>query len=372
LKGLDVERMPSNFVEKLLDPVEETRGLNLPLTREERALVDVAETFAKDTIGPIAARLEQEKSPLPAPVIAEWVRCGLNSMQVSRERGGAGASFFAKVAVAEAIARSCFPCAFALINMQGSVTRIEQEGTAEQVERYLPNLMNGSLICAPSLSEPGAGSDFAAITTLATKVPGGWEITGEKAWITNGAIAKLLVMYAQTEPGSGGNGIASFIVDLEAPGIDKWPPYQLTGGAAIGASAIRLNRVKVCDRDLFTPPGQAFKRALKGISAARTYVAAMTCAVVERALRTAVDYAVERESFGRPLIGHQGLRWSLVDVATRLEASRLLTLQAAHVVARDLDAQVEAALAKKFSAEIATESVTACMQAMGAVGLFPQ
>src|SRR5271170_1419045 len=107
--------------------------------------------------------------------------------------------------------------------------------------------MNGSLICAPSLSEPGAGSDFAAITTPATKAPGGWESTGEKAWITNGAIAKLLVLYAQTEPGSRGNGIASFIVDLEAPGIDKSPPYQLIGGAAIGASAIRLNRVKVCE-----------------------------------------------------------------------------------------------------------------------------
>jgi acrylyl-CoA reductase (NADPH) len=91
--------------------------------------------------------------------------------------------------------------------------------------------MNGSPICAPSLSEPGAGSDFAAITTLATKVPGGWEIAGEKAWITNGAIAKLLVLYAQTEPGSGGNGIASFIVDLEAPGVGKSPHYQLTGGS---------------------------------------------------------------------------------------------------------------------------------------------
>jgi alkylation response protein AidB-like acyl-CoA dehydrogenase len=100
-----------------LDPVEETRGLKLPLSREERALVEVAERFANDTVAPIAERLEQEKSPLPVPVIAEWVRCGLNGMQVSCERGGAGASFFAKVAVAEAIARSCFPCAFALINM---------------------------------------------------------------------------------------------------------------------------------------------------------------------------------------------------------------------------------------------------------------
>ena len=351
---------------------EEPPGLTLPLTHSERALVDVAERFANDTIAPIVERLEQEKSPLPAAVIAEWVSRGLNGMQISPEHGGAGSSFFAKVAVAEAIARSCFPCAFALINMQGSVTRIEREGTAEQIARYLPGLMKGSLICAPSLSEPAAGSDFAAIRTLAIKVPGGWEITGEKAWITNGAVANLLVMYAQTEPGAGGRGIASFIVDLEAPGIEKLPPYRLTGGAAIGASGVRLNRVKVRDRDLFAPPGQAFKSALKSISGARTYVAAMACAVVETALRTAVAYAAERQSFGRPVLDHQGLRWSLVDVAANLEAARLLTLQAAHVVARGNDAQVEAALAKKFCAEMATRSVTACMQAMGAVGLFPQ
>jgi alkylation response protein AidB-like acyl-CoA dehydrogenase len=98
LCGLGFERVPSNVVGELLDLGEETRGLKLPLTREERALVDVAEIFARDTIAPIAERLEQEKSPLPAPVIAEWVRCGLNGMQVSPERGGAGASFFAKVA----------------------------------------------------------------------------------------------------------------------------------------------------------------------------------------------------------------------------------------------------------------------------------
>ena len=137
-------------------------------------------------IAPITERLEREKSALPAGVVAEWIRLGLNGMQVSPERGGAGASFFAKVAVAEAIARACFPCAFALINMQGAVTRIEREGTAEQIARYLPGLMKGSLICAPSLSEPEAGSDFGAIRTLATRVPGGWEITGEKAWVTWG------------------------------------------------------------------------------------------------------------------------------------------------------------------------------------------
>ena len=104
-------------------PSERPPGLTLPLTSAERSLVDVAERFANDMIAPRAERLEREKSALPAGVVAEWIRLGLNGMQVSPERGGAGASFFAKVAVAEAIARSCFPCAFALINMQGAVTR---------------------------------------------------------------------------------------------------------------------------------------------------------------------------------------------------------------------------------------------------------
>jgi alkylation response protein AidB-like acyl-CoA dehydrogenase len=143
-------------------------------------------------------------------------------------------------------------------------------------------------------------------------------------------------------------------------------------GAAIGACGVRLDRVRVAERDLFAPPGQAFKLALQGISAARVYVSAMACAVVETALQTAVAYAAERHSFARPLLDHQGLRWSLVDVAADLEAARLLTLQGAHAVARGDDAQIEAALAKKVSAEMAARSVTACMQAMGAVGLLPQ
>jgi alkylation response protein AidB-like acyl-CoA dehydrogenase len=351
-------------------PSEGPARLALPLTPAERSFVTVAVRFANDMIAPIAESLEREKSALPASVVAEWIRLGLNGMQVSPGRGGAGASFFAKVAVVEAISRACFPCAFALINMQGAVTRIEREGTAEQIARYLQGLMKGSLIWAPSLSEPEAGSDFGAIRTLATKVLGGWEISGEKAWVTNGAIANLLVMYAQTEPGAGGKGIASFIVDLQSTGIEKFPPYELVGGAAIGACGVRLQRVRVADRDLFAPPGQAFKRALHSISAARVYVSAMACAVVET-LRTAVAYAAERQSFGRPLLDHQGLRWSLVDVAADLEAARLLTLQGAHAVARGVDAQVEAALAKKVSAEMAARSVIACMQSMGAVGLFP-
>ena len=122
--------------------------------------------------------------------------------------------------------------------------------------------------------------------------------------------------------------------------------------------------MRVADCDLFASP--AFKRALRSITAARVIVSAMTSAVVETTLKTAVVYAAERRSFGRPLLDHQGLRWSLVDVAADMEAARLLTVQAADVVSRGEDAQLEAAVAKKFSAEMAARRVATCMQAMGA------
>jgi alkylation response protein AidB-like acyl-CoA dehydrogenase len=345
---------------------------DLPLTPDERALVAAAADFTRRVIAPNAAEWDRTGSALPRSVVQEWAALGLNAMQVSSDRGGAGASFPAKIAVAEAVARTCMASAFALINIQGSVTRIEREGSADQIARYLPGLMSGELICAPSLTEPGAGSDFAAITTRATKVPGGWQLDGEKAWVTNGAIADLLVMYAQTEPGSRAKGIASFIVDLHAPGVERLPPYALIGGAAIGAAGIRLCRVVVPDANLFAPPGQAFKRALRSITGARTHVAAMVCATVETALRTAIDHATTRHAFGQPLLAHQGLRWQLAGVATALEAGRLLTYRAMHTIEAGGDAQIEAAFAKKYTAEMATAAVTTCMQAMGAEGLRPE
>lgn len=339
------------------------------LTPAEAGLVETARSFAQRVIAPGAPKWEAEGSPLPRAVVAEWVALGLNTLQVSVERGGGGCSYQTKLLVARAVAAECFASAFALNNMQGAVTKMEREGSPDQVARYLPRLMSGEIIAAPSLSEPGAGSDFGAITTRASKVPGGWQLDGEKAWITNGAIADQLLLYAQTDPGAGLDGIASFIVDMQQPGAERLPAEDLIGGSAIGAAGVRLTAAFVPDEDVFAPPGQAFRRALTGITGARIHVSAMLCATVRSALSLAVSYAGTRHSFGRSLMKHQGLRWQLVDVATELEAAELLTSRAAELFEAGEDARVEAAFAKKFTAEMATRSVAACMQAMGAAGL---
>lgn len=335
----------------------------------ETDLVAVAAAFASRTIAPHAAAWDEAGAALPRAVVQEYADLGLAALQVSPAHGGHGASYRCKLRVAEAIAAHCFPSAFALNNLQGSVTRMEREGTPDQVARYLPGLMAGSIVNAPSLSEPGAGSDFASIATLAEKAPGGWRITGDKAWVTNGVFAEQLILYAQTERGAGACGIASFIVNLDAPGVERHPAERLMGGGAIGACSIRLTGVFVPESDLFASPGEAFRRGLRGITGARIHVAAMINATVEASLRLAVRHAGARHAFGKPLLGHQGLRWQLVDVAAALEASRLLVDRAAGLIELGEDAQWAAALAKKHAAEMAGPAVAACMQAMGAEGL---
>lgn len=335
----------------------------------DRDLVAAAEAFAVRAIAPEAGRREAEGSALPRDVFREWSDLGLNALQVSPERGGRGASYLCKIRIATALGRSCMASAFALINAQGSVTRMEREGSDGQIRRYLPGLVSGEIVCAPALSEPGAGSDFAAIATRAGRVSGGWEITGTKAWVTNGAVADLLVLYAQTEPGTGSRGIASFLVDLHRPGVTRAAPYRLMGGGAIGASEIAFAGVFVPGDDLFAPPGTAFKRALTSITGARTHVAAMACGIVEDSLARAVDHASRRQAFGRPVLDNQGLRWMLAGVATELEAGRLLVDRAARLIEAGRDAVLEAAQAKSFMADMALRNVATCMQAMGALGL---
>ena len=333
------------------------------------ALIQRAAAFAERAVAPNAATWDAAAAALPRSIVDEYAALGLAALQVTPANGGHGASYRTKLRVAEAIAAHCFPTAFALNNLQGSVTRMEREGSPSQIARYLPGLVAGRIVNAPSLSEPGAGSDFAAITTSATQTPAGWTLNGEKAWVTNGVFADQIIMYAQTDATAGHRGIASFIVDLHAPGIERLPPERLMGGSAIGACGIRLTNVAIPHDDLFAPPGEAFKRGLRGITGARIHVAAMINATVEASLRLAIRHARTRQTFGKPLLAHQGLRWQLVDVAAALEASRLLVDRAAARIEANEDAQVEAAFAKKHAAEMATPAIAACMQAMGAEGL---
>jgi alkylation response protein AidB-like acyl-CoA dehydrogenase len=244
-------------------------------------------------------------------------------------------SFTEKLRVCEELAKGCFAFTFSLINT-GNIAAKMAESHSPLHRRHIPALISGEIFGATALTEPGAGSDFAAIKTQATETHGGWLLNGSKAWITNAEIADLFVTYVQTDPAKGWKGIACFVVDARKKGFRRGEIYNIMGGRAIGAGEFHLQNYFVSEEDLLAPPGAG------------------------------------RESFGRPVIDHQGLRWSLVDVATDIEALRALTRQAGECIDRGEDACFPAAYAKKFAGRATLPAVTACIQAMGANGLKRQ
>ncbi|MEM7272343.1 MAG: acyl-CoA dehydrogenase family protein [Actinomycetota bacterium] len=339
------------------------------LAEETRRLFAAADALGR-SVDRRAAAWDRNRALDPA-VFEEAAAIGLTGIEVPKYLGGLGLGFREKVRVAEILGRYSMGFAFAVINTQNVAARLAEHGGAAHKRDLLPELLAGRRIGSTALTEPGAGSDFAAIATQARPLGEGWLLTGEKAWITNATVSDVIICYAQTEPGAGGRGIAGFVVDGKRPGFIRSDPFRLSGSHLIGTGGFRLDGYQAEADDLLTPPGDGFRSALRGVNGARIYVAALCCSMVHAALTTAVHYGAERRTFGRPLLEHQGLAWSLASVANRLEAARLLTDRAIDLMdGQDQQAvMLAAAHAKKFATEMAEPAIAACIQAMGAEGL---
>ncbi len=338
-----------------------------PLKPYEEALLDKARAFASDVLRPSAAKWEEARQ-MPRDALREAAQAGLTYLDAPAP-DHQQISFAAKLLILEALSEEDFAFAFSLTNTQGIASRIAKDGTPSQQERFLADLQSTERLGATCLSEPGAGSDFSGITTTATKVEGGWQLMGEKGWITNAAEADVFLVYAQTDASQGWRGIGSFLVDGQQEGFERAVPESLLGAHAIGVGGFKLKDYFVPDEDVVAPAGEAFKTAMQSVNHARTYVAGMINAMVHASLRHAVSYGQNREAFGKPLLANQGLAWSLTDVANKLEASRLLTYRAARLIDEGGDAMLPAAHAKKFAGDFGVPAIAACIQAMGARGM---
>ncbi len=334
----------------------------------ERRLVESAKAFARDVISPAAAQWEAARAQ-PREALERAGAAGLAGILVPEEWGGAGAGLAAMARVMEVLAAADMALAFGLVvhnNLAGAIAR---HGSAAQRQRYLADLVAARRIGAFLLTEPGAGSDAAAIATRARRDGGGWIIDGEKAWISNAATADVLSIYAQTDPAAGWRGIACFLVDAGAEGVERLAPYALMGGHALGTGGFRFAKCRVGAEALMLGPGEGFKAAMAGIDRARAVVAAMCCGMLRAGLDLAREHARNREAFGRKTIEFQGLQWMLAEVATELEASRLLTREAVRRIDAGEDSAIAAAHAKKFATRAAMRGLADCMQVMGAAGL---
>lgn len=342
--------------------------MDLPLTDAEEDMLARAVHFAETHVAPNAQDWEDERRQ-PIETLKAGSLAGFAGLEVPENLGGAGMRFRLKARVAEELARHCFAFSFSMINHMGLAGKIARDAPEEIQKRYLPEILAGEAIGCAALSEPNAGSDFAAITTSAKKVDGGWVINGEKAWITNAAHADLMFLYAQTDPAAGWRGVAGFLIDAREDGVSRVPPFQIMGGHAIGVGGFILKDHFVPDIRLMSVPGSGFKAAMASVNAARSYVATMCCGMTEAAIELAARHASNRAAFGGHIADFQGLRWQLADAQTDVEAARLLAYRAVLAVETGAEAELPAAHAKKFAGKMADQHLARCMQIMGAAGM---
>ena len=342
--------------------------LAMPLTADEASLIGRATALAREVVAPNAARWERERR-IGREALSAAADLGLLRLQVPTSLGGLGYSFLCKVRIAEVLAAADFGFAMSLLNTQNVAANLARNAHPDVAARHVPDLIAGRRLGCTALTEPGAGSDFAAIQTQATREDDGWRIDGAKAWITNASDADVVILYAQTQPGAGARGIAAFVVDGRRKGFVREPSYSLGGQHTIGTGGFRFEGYRAAGDELLAPAGKAFKAALTSINGARTYIAAMCCGMVGEALRVASAFGRQRTSFGKPLVEHQGWRWRLAEAASELAACRLMVAQAAACIDAGEDAQLPAAQAKLLATRMAERQIPALAQAMGAEGL---
>ena len=341
------------------------------LTAGETHIVDAARDFAAAHVTPHAQAWESGHADSRATLFAAGA-AGLLGLEVPMEHGGSGVSFGCKRQVAEILAGADFGLAMSAVNTHNVANHLARAAAPEVASRYVPALLSGQRSGCTALTEPGVGSDFSAIATLARKVGDEWQLDGHKAWIVNAAHADVLVVYAQTEPGSGARGIAAFVVDGTRSGFVRQARADTAVARSIDTGSFSLHGYRARPTELLHPPGEAFKAALASINGARTYVAAMCCGMVQECLRVASAYGADRYTFGKPLHEHQGWRWTLADAAIDLTAARLMVDAAVALIDDGRDAQTAAAQAKVFATRMAGRHIAALMHAMGAEGLLAQ
>lgn len=337
------------------------------MTPDESALLDRTKAFA-DVIAQQAPAWDRDQR-FPRHAFTQAAEIGLTRLQVPTEHGGLGFSFSCKAAVAEVLGRADFGFAMAILNTQNIADRLARGANSDVRDRYLEKVISACRLGCTALTEPGAGSDFSAITTTAVRNGDSWILNGEKLWIINAAEADVITVYAQTDPGSGGKGIASFLVDGQRSGFIRTPTIAMTAQHSIGAGGFRLENYHAMQDEMLHPAGEAFKAALNGINGARVYVAAMCCGMVAACLEIAAEFGRYRRTFGQSLVEHQGWRWRLAEAEVDLTAARHLVASAASEIDANENAMTSAAQAKVFATRMAEKHIAALAQNMGAEGL---
>lgn len=346
--------------------------LVMMLNETQVAIRDGVRAFAQERIRPYSAGYERDGG-YPDGLFEVLGSMGLFGLIAPAAYGGSEADYvsYALSLIELAAADGALST---IVSIQNSIliSGLLKDGTSEQKQRFLPELISGRMIGAFALTESDAGSDAAAIRTRAERVAGGWRLTGSKQFITSGRIAKVVMVVAVTDPAAGRKGMTAFLVPTDRIGYVVDKVEHKLGQAASDTCALRFDDLFVEDELVLGAPGDGYRIALANLETGRIGIAAQAVGMAQAALEIAVAYAKDRVSMGRAIIEHQAVGFRLADLATRLEAARLMVLSAAALRDAGTPALKEASMAKLFASEMAEAVVSGAIQTLGGYGYLEE
>lgn len=341
-------------------------------SEEEKLLRSTMRDFVDKELAPKSARWD-ENEEFPWESIEAVKGMGLMGLNIPTEYGGTGAGYAETAIVAEEISRACMTTSTTyLTHVSLSAAAIERFANGDQGKRYLPRMASGDLLGAFGLTEPSSGSDASDMETIATRRGDDYVLNGAKIFITNGAESDVMVVFTSHDRSLGAKGTTAFIVEKGMKGFETVPMHGKMGIRGSGTANVYLNDCYVPVENRLGNEGDGFKIAMNIIDSSRISLAAQSVGLAQAALDASIRYVQQRETFGKLLKDHQAIQFMLADMATQVEAARLLTRQAAQLKDAGLPHGKQSAIAKLFASEAAHFVVDKAVQIHGGYGYFKE
>ncbi|MCM3586844.1 acyl-CoA dehydrogenase [Mesobacillus maritimus] len=342
--------------------------MNFKLSEEHEMIRKMVRDFAKNEVAPTAAERDEEER-FDRGLFEKMAELGLTGIPWPEEYGGIGSDYLAYCIAVEELSRVCASTAVTLSAHTSLASwPIYKFGTEDQKQTYLKALATGQKMGAYCLTEPGSGSDAGAMRTIARRDGDNYVLNGSKIFITNGGEAEIYVVFALTDPDNKHKGTTAFIVESDFPGFSVGKKEKKMGIRSSPTTEIIFEDCRVPAANVLGKEGEGFKVAMMTLDGGRNGIAAQAVGIAQGALDAAVDYAKERVQFGKPIAQQQGVGFKLADMATQIEASRLLTYQAAWLESEGLPYGKESAMSKLLAGDTAMKVTTEAVQVFGGYG----
>ncbi|MBN1593293.1 MAG: acyl-CoA dehydrogenase family protein [Candidatus Coatesbacteria bacterium] len=346
--------------------------MDFELSEDQQMMRDMARDFAQKELLPIARKLDEE-CIWPTDILKKMGQLGFLGMTLPEEYDGAEMDPVSYALAIEEISRGDASCG-AIMSIHNSLVGelILKYGTEDQKSCFLPQLARGQILGCFALTEPGAGSDAGSITTAAVEDGDSYVLNGTKIFISGAAYADLVILFASTDRTKGSKGISVFIIPKGTPGLEVGTVEHKMGLNASGTSELVLTDCRVSKELLLGQRDNGFKIALAGFDAGRIGIASQSVGIARGALEESIEYAKQREQFGKTISSFQAVQWMIAEMATQIDAARLLYLRAAHVKSQGKRFSKEAAMAKLFASETCVNATRLAVQVHGGYGYMKE